>query len=517
MKYPIGIQSFEKIIEEQCLYIDKTAFIYNIVKGGNYYFLSRPRRFGKSLLLSTLEAYFLGKKELFKGLAISNMEKDWKVYPVLHLDLNVDNYTSKKVLDNVLDDYLTRWEKLYEVETKAKSASLRLKSVIIAAYEKTGMPVVMLVDEYDKPLLQTFDNEKLQDEMRNDLKAFYGMLKPLDRYVKLGFFTGVTKFSKVSVFSDLNNLDDITMWDDFGTICGITEKEIHYELDNEISEMAEKLCLSKEECYTKMKKFYDGYHFGAESEGVYNPFSLLKALKRKEFGSYWFETGTPTFLIEVMKRSDYPLEELKDAVATADLLGSMDSIKTTPIPLLFQSGYLTIKGYDKEFQVFHLSFPNHEVGEGFTKFLLPYYSPLNAGSESFFVANFVKEIRAGKPEAFMKRLEALFADGKYQIIGEEEKYFHNAVYIIFKMFGFYVDVEYLTTDGRIDLLMKTKEYIYIIEFKINESANAALKQIEDKGYVIPFKHDDRHKYMIGVNFSTTTRRIEEWKVKISNE
>lgn len=510
MKYPIGIQSFESLRTDNFLYVDKTSFISRIANEGRYYFLSRPRRFGKSLFLSTLEAYFQGKKDLFKDLAICELENDWKVYPVLHLDMNVDNYTSKTVLDNVLDDYLSRWEKLYGVEAKAKSASLRLKSVIIAAYEKTGMPVVMLVDEYDKPLLQTFDNEKLQDEMRNDLKAFYGMLKPLDRYVKLGFFTGVTKFSKVSVFSDLNNLDDITMWDDFGTICGITEEEIHGQLDSEVAEMAVKLDVSKDECYARLKKYYDGYHFGTTSEGVYNPFSLLKALKRRSFGSYWFETGTPTFLIEVMKQTRYPLEELKDTIATADLLGSMDSIKDSPIPLLFQSGYLTIKGYDEEFQTFQLDFPNQEVDEGFTKFLLPYYSPLGKGSESIFISNFVNEVRSGKPESFMKRLEALFADANYHIMGDAEKYFHNAVYVIFKMLGFYVEVEHATTDGRIDMLVKTKDYIYIMEFKINESAEAALRQIDEKQYAKPFEADGRMIYTIGVNFSTKTKRIDDW-------
>lgn len=512
MKYPIGIQNFESLISDNYLYIDKTSHIFSIVSEGRYYFLSRPRRFGKSLLLSTIEAYFLGKKDLFKGLAINELEKEWKVYPVLHLDMNVDNYTSKEVLDNVLDDYLMRWEKLYGVETKAKSASLRLKSVIIAAYEKTGMPVVMLVDEYDKPLLQTFDNEKLQDEMRNALKAFYGMLKPLDGYVKFGFFTGVTKFSKVSVFSDLNNLDDITMWGDFATVCGITEDEIRTQLDGEIAAMATKAGISKEECYAKLKEFYDGYHFSPESEGVYNPFSLLTALKRSAFGSYWFETGTPSFLVEIMKENDYQLENLENEEATANILGSMDSIKGTPIPLLFQSGYLTIKGYDKEFETYELGFPNKEVREGFTRFLLPYYSPINKGQEAFFVSNFVKEVRSGQPEAFMKRLESLFADGNYQIIGDEEKYFHNAIYIIFKMLGIYVDVEHTTSDGRIDFLMKTKDYIYIIEFKINESAEAALRQIEDKQYALPFAADIRRLYKIGINFSTKTRRIDGWKI-----
>lgn len=512
MKYPIGIQNFESLISGGYLYIDKTDLIFRIINEGSYYFLSRPRRFGKSLTISILDAYFSGKKELFKGLAIEQLEKEWKVYPVLHLDMNVDNYTSKEVLDNVLDDYLSRWEKQYGVESKAKSASLRLKSVIIAAYEKTGMPVVMLVDEYDKPLLQSFDNEELQDEMRNALKAFYGMLKPLDGYVKFGFFTGVTKFSKVSVFSDLNNLDDITMWDDFSTLCGITEKEIRDIFDDEIGVMAEKLQLTKEECYNQLKSYYDGYHFCQESVGVYNPFSLLSALKRKELGSFWFATGTPTILIEQLKSNNYLLQNLTHEEVAADLIGSMDSVKQSPIPLLFQSGYLTIKSYDKEFKTYQLGFPNKEVEEGFTKFLIPYYSPINKDQEAFFLMNFIKEVRTGQPKAFMKRLEALFADGKYQIIGDKEKYFHNAIYIIFKMLGFYVDVEYTTSDGRIDLLMKTKDYIYILEFKINKSADEALKQIEDKQYTKPFETDGRKIYLIGINFSTSTRKIDGWKM-----
>ena len=513
MKYPIGIQNFESLISEGYLYIDKTSQIFKMVDEGKYYFISRPRRFGKSLTVSILESYFSGKKELFKGLAIEKLEKDWKKYPVLHLDMNVDNYTAKEVLDNVLDDYLSRWENQYGVESKAKSASLRLKSVIIAAYEKTGMPVVMLVDEYDKPLLQSFENEGLQDEMRNALKAFYGMLKPLDKYVKFGFFTGVTKFSKVSVFSDLNNLDDITMWEEFSTLCGITEKEIRHTFDDEIGQMAEKLHLTKEDCYNKLKTHYDGYHFCQDAEGVYNPFSLLSALKRKEFGSFWFATGTPTILIEQLKRNNYLLQNLTQEEVAADLIGSMDSIKLSPIPLFFQSGYLTIKDYDKEFSTYQLGFPNKEVEEGLTKFLVPYYSPITKDQEAFFVMNFVKEIRQGQPEDFMKRLEVLFADGKYQIIGDEEKYFHNAIYIIFKMLGFYVEVEYMTSDGRIDLMIKAKDYIYIFEFKINETAEAALKQIEYKQYAKSFEADGRTIYIIGINFSTSTRRIDEWEVR----
>lgn len=303
------------------------------------------------------------------------------------------------------------------------------------------------------------------------------------------------------------------MWEDLATVCGITENEIRTQLDGEIAAMATKANISKEECYAKLKEFYDGYHFCPESEGVYNPFSLLTALKRNTFGSYWFETGTPSFLVEVMKENNYQLENLENEEATANILGSMDSIKGTPTPLLFQSGYLTIKGYDREFETYQLGFPNKEVREGFTKYLLPYYSPIRKGQEAFFVSNFVKEVRNGQPEAFLKRLESLFADGKYQIIGDEEKYFHNAVYIIFKMLGFYVEVEYQTSNGRIDLLMRTKDYIYIMECKINESAEAALQQIEDRQYAKPFEVDNRALYKIGINFSTKTRIIDNWKIE----
>ena len=303
------------------------------------------------------------------------------------------------------------------------------------------------------------------------------------------------------------------MWDKFSTLCGITDEEIHNKLDSEVGLMAEQQQCSKEECYAKLKSYYDGYHFAPNTPGVYNPFSLLTALKRKTFGSYWFDTGTPNFLVEVMKANNYQLENLNKEVAQPELLGSLDSIKQTPIPLLFQSGYMTIKSYDSVFGIYHLGLPNQEVSEAFTKYLLPCYTPVLKGHEAFFVINFVNEIQNGQPEAFMKRLDSLFADGNYQIVGNEEKYFHNAVYIIFKMLGFYVDVEYATADGRIDLLMKTKDYIYILEFKINDSAEAALKQIEEKQYAKPFLSDPRKLYQIGVNFSTVTRRIDGWKIE----
>lgn len=512
MKYPIGIQNLESLIKDDYLYIDKTDLIYAIVSEGRYYFLSRPRRFGKSILLSTFKAYFEGKQHLFDGLAISKLETKWENYPIFYFDFNAREYKDEDSLTAELNRHLESLEKEYGSQYQDRAPEERFLHAIENAYEKTGKPVVILIDEYDKPLLQTINRPELQEAYRSKLKAFYSVMKTMDSKIKFAFITGVTKFSKVSVFSDLNNLDDISMWDKFASLCGITDEEIRNVLDSEVELMAEQQQCSKEECYTKLKTYYDGYHFSPNSPGIYNPFSLLTALKRKTFGSYWFDTGTPTFLVEVMKANNYQLENLNQEVAQPDLLGSLDSIKQTPIPLLFQSGYMTITGYDSVFGIYHLGLPNQEVSESFTKFLLPYYSPIQKGQEAFFVVNFVKEIQNGQPEAFMKRLEALFADGNYQVIGDEEKYFHNAVFIIFKMLGFYVDVEYATTDGRIDLLMKTKEYIYVLEFKINESADAALQQIEDKQYAKPFMNDSRPLYQIGVNFSTKTRRIDGWKI-----
>lgn len=516
MKYPIGIQNFKSLISEGYLYIDKTNLIYRIVNEGKYYFLSRPRRFGKSMLLSTIKSYCEGKQELFEGLAISKLETKWEKYPILHIDFNAREYKDESSLTAEMNRHLEEWEKEYGDNFKDRVPEERFLHAIDLAYEKTGKPVVILIDEYDKPLLQTISRPELQDVYRSQLKAFYSVLKTMDGKIKLAFITGVTKFSKVSVFSDLNNLDDISLWDDFSTLCGITEEEIRTTLDSEIELMAAKQQCTKDECYAKLRTYYDGYHFSPQSPGMYNPFSLLTALKRKTFGSYWFETGTPTFLVETMKENDYDLTMLNQEVAPPELLGSLDSIKQTPIPLLFQSGYLTIKGYDATFDVYHLGLPNKEVSEGFTKYLVPYYSPIQKGQEASYLINFVKEIQNGQPEAFIKRLEALFANGNYQIIGDEEKYFHNAVYIIFKMLGFYVEVEHATTDGRIDLLMKTKDYIYILEFKINKSADEALQQIDDKQYAKPFESDPRKRYKIGINFSTETRRIEGWKIAENN-
>ena len=510
MKYPIGIQTFSEIINKGYLYFDKTALVHKLANDSKYYFLSRPRRFGKSLLVTTLEAYFQGRKELFEGLAISKLETEWKQYPVLHIDLNAADYRDVKALQSLIDYHLIHFEKAYGHCSENRSLSERFMDVIRRAYELTGQQVVILVDEYDKPLLQAIGNEELQNNYRKILKSFYGVAKTMDSYIRLAFFTGVTKFSKVSVFSDLNNLEDISLSEQYAEICGITEQEIRDNIDAQVGELATANGLTKDECYLRLKQQYDGYHFHPNSVGIYNPFSLLSALKRKEFGDQWFQSGTPTFLVEVLKRNNYDLEQLTREEATADLLGSLDAIDTNPTPLLYQSGYLTIKGYDPEFGTYRLGFPNQEVERGFSRFLFRYYTPASQGQDSF-VKDFVLAVRAGQIDKFMKRLESLFAGQDYQLAGDAELYFHNAVALIFKMVGFYTETERHTSDGRMDMVVQTADYIYLFEFKLDKSVEEALAQIEKREYALPFAHDPRKLYKIGVNFSSETRRIERWK------
>ena len=512
-QFPIGEQDFANVRNRNLVYIDKTHLIYNIVHQSGKYFFFRPRRFGKSLMLSTMRYYFEGRHELFEGLAIDSLEKEWRKRPVVYLDLSRGRTIDLEALHSMINRNLAEYERLYGIyPNQGDSYSTRLTAIIQEAHKQTGEQVVVLIDEYDAPMLDTMGDLKLKKAVRNQVRDLYSPLKAQSQHLWFVFLTGITKFSQLSIFSELNNLTDISMDRRYVEICGITEKEIHLNLEDEVGELSEQYGITKAECYARLKDMYDGYHFRPNSIGIYNPFSLLNALDKQEFRNYWFESGTPSTLVETMLRNDYPLEHLANEEVSSQLMSSVDSDEVTPIPLIYQSGYLTIKGYNEEFGTYQLGFPNKEVSEGFTKFLLPYYSPVSRGQEAYFVSKFIKEVREGKPEAFMQRLEALFADGNYQIVGDEEKYFHNAVYIIFKMLGLYVDVEYATSDGRIDLLMKTKDYIYIIEFKINESAEAALRQIEDKQYALPFAADIRRLYKIGINFSTKTRRIDGWKI-----
>lgn len=512
MKYPIGIQNFEDIRKNDYVYVDKTALLYNLVEEGKYYFLSRPRRFGKSLLISTLEAYFQGKKELFEGLALSELEKDWTAYPILHLDLNSREYKDESSLEAELNRHLEQWEKLYGDEFRERATEERFLQVIDKAYEKTGKQVVILVDEYDKPMLQAIDNKEVQNAYRSKLKAFYSVLKTQDAKIRFSFLTGVTKFGKVSVFSDLNHLTDISMLPQFIDICGVSEKELHEYFDASVEQLAEANNMSKESCYEKLRIDFDGYHFYPDTHGIYNPFSLLNTLKYKVFKDYWFETGTPTFLVNQLQKTGYQLQFMTEEELTEDTLNSIEIFEENPLPLLYQSGYLTIKDYDKEFKTYRLQFPNREVREGFVKFLVPFYTPRHSDKSTFFIGNFVKEVRSGKAEDFMHRLDAFFANGDYALMGDKELYFHNAVYVFFTLMGFYVEVERHTTEGRMDILMQTSNYIYILELKIDQSADVALRQIEEKGYAQPFAADSRKLFKIGVNFSTEKRCIDDWKI-----
>ena len=513
MKYPIGIQNFEKIRRDGYVYVDKTAAVHRLAMMGNYYFLSRPRRFGKSLLLSTFRAYFEGKKELFEGLALSGLETEWKRYPILHLDLNIGKYNTTESLNAELNRHLELWEKEYGDQYRDRSVAERFWHVIRQAYEKTGERVVILVDEYDKPLLQTIGNPDLQSEFRSTLKAFYGNLKSCDEFIRFAFLTGVTKFGKVSVFSDLNHLTDISLLPQFVDVCGISEKELRRDFDSEVEEVAKTNDLTKEACYARLKRDFDGYHFYPNTEGIYNPFSLLNTLAFRVFKDYWFETGTPTFLVHQLQKTNYSLEEMTREELTADTLNCIDVMDENPLPLLFQSGYLTIKDYDEEFGTYTLGFPNREVEEGFTKFLYPFYTPKSSNKSSFSIAQFVKNVRSGDAEGFMKRLSALFADGDYQIVGKPEIYFQNTLFVFFKLLGFYVEVERHTSDGRMDVVMQTKDYVYIIELKVDQTAEVALRQIEEKGYAEAFSQDPRKLYKIGINFNSGRRLIDDWVVE----
>ena len=508
--YPIGIQNFESLRNDQYFYVDKTRLIYELVKTGSYYFLSRPRRFGKSLLISTLEAYFQGKKELFKGLAMEGLEKDWIKYPILHLDLNTEKYDTPESLDNILNNTLSYWESFYGVEPSEVSIPLRFKGIVRRACEQAGQRVVILIDEYDKPMLQAIGNEDLQEKYRNTLKAFYSVLKTMDGYIRFALLTGVTKFGKVSVFSDLN---DISMDDRYVEICGITEAEIHQNLEPELHELGKAQGITYEKVCRELKERYDGYHFTENSIGLYNPFSLLNTFYKMKFGSYWFETGTPSYLVKLLKRDHYDLQRLTYDEATSDMLNSIDSTSRNPLPVIYQSGYLTIKGYDKEFDVYRLGFPNREVEEGFIKYLLPFYANVEQGQTGFHIKNFVKEVREGNYEAFLCRLQSFFADTPYELVRDLELHYQNVLFIVYKLLGFYVQAEYHTSNGRIDMMLQTDEYIYVMEFKFDGTAEEALRQINEKEYAAPFASDTRKVIKIGVNFSSKTRNIDSWKVE----
>jgi len=509
MLYPIGIQSFEEIRSGGYVYVDKTALIYRLTSTGKYYFLSRPRRFGKSLLVSTMEAYFSGRKELFEGLAMESLEKDWTEYPVLHLDLTGSSYTDISQLKISLGQHLRKWESLYDVTPVSEDLSSRFKDVIDAAYQKTGQKVVILIDEYEKPIIDNIDNPELMEQFRRELQGFYSVIKGKDNAIRFAFLTGVTKLGKMSIFSGLNNLNDISMDARYSDICGVSEQELKSYFSESVKTLAEMNGLSEEDCYKKLASMYDGYHFCEDSIGVYNPFSLLNTFNSGKFRMYWFETGTPTFLVRYLKQGNYNLDNIsKNDVAVETLTGA-NYVSPAPITLMYQAGYLTIKDYDQRFNTYNLDYPNEEVKSGFLNSLSHLYAPALAGGE-LSVYQFIRDIEKGDIESFMNRLTAFFAGNSYMIQGDLELYFQNVMSIMLKMMGLYVKTEYQTSNGRIDIVFDTDKYVYIIELKRDESAETALKQIEKKGYDKPFLASGKQIIKLGINFSSETKTIDGW-------
>ena len=518
-KLPIGIQDFEDLRQGGYLYVDKTEFIYKLVNSGKPYFLSRPRRFGKSLFLSTLRSYFEGRKELFAGLEITKLEEDdpeaWQVYPVFFIDFNKKNFRKDDAMEEVLASHLTDWESLYGDEFVERPLEERFQRLIEKAYKKTGQKVVVLVDEYDKPLLEAVDPERAEHN-KAVFKGFFSTLKSYDRYIKFVFITGVTKFSKVSIFSDLNQLNDISLDKEYSGVCGVTEEELKTTFSPEIDALGAGEGLSRDECLAALKRMYDGYHFSSGSEGVYNPFSLLNAFSKKSFGTYWFSTGTPTFLIEKIKQSSFDPKRITEGelYENENVLLDYRIESDNPVPLFYQTGYLTIKDYDKEFRSYGLGYPNEEVKYGFLNSLAPYYLHDEMAESSLDVRNFVKDIRIGNTDGLRDRFTALFASLPYPDDEKEvERNFQNVIYIVLMLLGQYVTTEVHSSKGRADCIVQTTDFIYIFEFKRDKSADEALRQIEEKGYAKPYTADKRKLIKIGVNFNSKDRTIDGWKVR----
>ena len=509
MLYPIGIQSFEKIRTGGFVYVDKTALIYRLATFGQYYFLSRPRRFGKSLLVSTMEAYFSGRKELFEGLVMESLEKDWTEYPVLHLDLTGSSYTDISHLKVSLDQHLRKWESLYDVTPMSEDLSSRFKDIIDAAYRKTGQKVVILIDEYEKPIIDNIDNPELMEQFRRELQGFYSVIKGKDNAIRFAFLTGVTKLGKMSIFSGLNNLNDISMDARYADICGISEQELKSTFGESVEELARANELSVDDCYKKLAQMYDGYHFTENSVGIYNPFSLLNTFNSGKFRMYWFETGTPTFLVRYLKQGNYNLDNISRNDVSLETLTGSNYVSPAPITLMYQAGYLTIKNFNPDFFTYNLDYPNEEVKRGFMHSLSQLFAPALIDGE-LSVYQFVRDVRSGNTEAFMNRLTAFFAGNSYEIQGDLELYFQNVMSIMLKMMGLYVKTEYQTSNGRIDIVFDTDKYVYIIELKRDQSPEIALRQIEEKGYDKPFMASGKRIIKLGINFSSETKTIDGW-------
>lgn len=514
-KYAIGQQDFSVLRERGSFYVDKTLYIEKIITNSTqYWFLARPRRFGKSLFLSTLRYFYEGRRELFQGLYIDSVDWDWEPYPVLRLDLNTEKYKEEGLLDGVLDNYLRNWEQEYGVEVIGDSLSVRFRNIIKAAHEKTGRKVVILVDEYDKPLVNNLNDDDNFEHYRTKLASVYSNFKSSAEHIQLVFLTGVSRFSKLSVFSDLNNLRDITFSDEFSDICGITEKELEDNFRIGIEDFANYNGITKEETRLELKKNYDGYRFTVNGSDIYNPWSLLNAMVEKRASNYWSRTGKPTLVAEAMYRFDEDIESLLNTRCDEITLEGFDLRSASPVPLLFQTGYLTIKDYDRETRLFTLGVPNKEVADSLFKELLPFYVKVKKGGDSeTVVRNIVNSLLLGQPEKLVNNLDIFFAGIPYDMKMEDENNLHNAIYILLILIGVAVETEVHTSDGRIDLVVKTTKFIYIIELKFDHSAEEAMTQIDEKQYALPYANDPRRLFKIGLNFSSMTRHLDPPRIE----
>ena len=526
MKFPIGIQSFEKMITEGYCYVDKTDLLYQLVKEGAIYFLSRPRRFGKSLLVSTLKNYFSGKKELFKGLAIEKLETEWREYPVFHIDFNGSNFTVPGTLEDILEGTIKGWEREYGKSQDYTDIGKRFAYVLKQAHKQSGKRCVVLIDEYDKPILDVLDTgikgeqeeTLLEDRNREVLKGFYSVFKAADDDLQFVLLTGVTKFSQVSVFSGFNQPADISMDIRYEALCGITQEELEHYFSGPISDMADREGISKEEMTVLLKRQYDGYHFSKAMTDIYNPFSLLNAFATQDMQDYWFRSGTPSYLIRLLAHTDENLDELTGKYYDPQEFIDYKANVEKPLPMIYQSGYLTIKGYDRDFGTFLLDFPNNEVKKGFVALIASDYLKPRQEMGSW-VRNVVLSLRRGELEKLNKLFTSFLADIPYtmrrkQDERERERYFHYTFYLIFRLVSVYtVYTEKEQSEGRVDCIVETPDYVYIFEFKLDGSADEALRQTEEKGYARPYASDKRTIYKIGASFSSQTGTIDDWKTQ----
>ena len=521
MKYPIGIQSFDQLIEDGYVYIDKTDMVYSLATEGKIYFLSRPRRFGKSLLVSTLKNYFLGRKELFKGLKIDALEKEWKVYPVFHVDFNGSNFTKQGILENRLGSYISDWEKQYALDSGSIETDLgnRFMKVLKAAHEQSGCRAVVLVDEYDKPILDVLDVDKnLEEEHRNILKAFYSVFKGADEHLQFVFLTGVTKFSQVSVFSGFNQPFDISMHRKYETLCGISQEELEATFREPMEAMSKDYRCTYEEMKAMLKAQYDGYHFSDAMTDVYNPFSLLNAFATNRISDYWFKSGTPTYLIRLLTHTDENMNEITGKYYSAEEFIDYKANVEQPLPMIYQSGYLTIKDFDLRRNVFLLDFPNNEVKKGFLSLVAGSYFNTRESIYSW-IRQAAFQLEDGKLDDFRTGLTAFLASIPYTMRRKEnererERYFHYTFYLILRLISVYtVYTEKVQSRGRVDCIVETPDFVYIFEFKLDGTADEALQQIQEKGYAREYESDGRTLYRIGAVFSSETGTIEDWKTE----